>query len=81
MRRWLAVINHSRMSGKPPQAAEIDWHGDLQKYLAPESEVIQITIYRRTGPLKKVMLRLRRAYWPPILAVWFCYLKVRSGST
>jgi hypothetical protein len=34
------------MSGKPPQATEIDWHGDLQKYLAPESEVIQITIYR-----------------------------------
>ena len=32
------------MSGKPPQAAEIDWHGDLQKYLALESEVIQITI-------------------------------------
>jgi len=46
MKRWLAVINHSRMSGKPPQAAEIDWHGDLQKYLAPESEAIQITIYR-----------------------------------
>jgi hypothetical protein len=46
VRRWLAVINHSRMSGKPPQAAEIDWHGDLQKYLVPESEVIQITIYR-----------------------------------
>jgi hypothetical protein len=46
VKRWLAVINHSRMSGKPPQAAEIDWHGDLQKYLAPESEVIQITIYR-----------------------------------
>lgn len=46
MKRWLALINHSRMSGKPPQAAEIDWHGDLQKYLAPESEVIQITIYR-----------------------------------
>jgi hypothetical protein len=34
------------MSGKPPQAAEIDWHGDLQEHLAPESEVIQITIYR-----------------------------------
>ena len=46
MKRWLAVINQCRMSGKPPQAAEIDWDGDLQKHLAPESEVIQITIYR-----------------------------------
>jgi hypothetical protein len=46
VKRSLAVINHSRMSGKPPQAAEIDWHGDLQEHLAPESEVIQITIYR-----------------------------------
>jgi hypothetical protein len=39
------------MSGKPPRAAEIDWHGDLQTYLAPESEVIQITIYRSVAQL------------------------------
>ena len=46
MKRWSAVINHSRTSGRPPQTAEFDWYGDLQRYLAPESEVVQITIYR-----------------------------------
>jgi hypothetical protein len=40
---WSAVINHSRTSGRPPQTAEFDWCGDLQRYLAPESEVVQIT--------------------------------------
>jgi hypothetical protein len=42
------------MSAKPPQAIEIDGHGDLQRYLEPESEVIQITIYRKAepGPIK-----------------------------
>ena len=46
MKRWSAIINHSRTSGKPPQTAEFDWHADLQRYLAPESEAVQITIYR-----------------------------------
>ena len=49
MKRWSAVINHSRTSGKSPQAVQIDWHGDLQKYLAADSEVVQITIYRSTA--------------------------------
>ena len=47
MKRWSAVINHSRTSAKPPQAIEIDGYNDLQHYLEPESEVIQITIYRK----------------------------------
>jgi len=46
VKRWSAIINHSRTSGKPPQTAEFDWHGDLQRYLAPESEAVQITIYK-----------------------------------
>jgi hypothetical protein len=46
VKRWSAIINHSRMSGRPPQTAEFDYYGDLQRYLAPESEVVQITIYK-----------------------------------
>ena len=46
VKRWLAVINHSRASGKPPETVRFDWHGDLQRYFALESDVIQITIYR-----------------------------------
>jgi len=54
VKRWSAVINHSRTSGKPPHTAEFDWHGDLQRYLAADSEVVQITIYRSWSELPPI---------------------------
>jgi hypothetical protein len=46
MKRWSAVINHSRASGKPPRTAEFNWYGALRGYLALDSEVVAIAIYR-----------------------------------
>ena len=50
MKRWTAVINHSRASGKPPKTAEFDLYDALQAYLAPDSEVVAIAIYRGAHP-------------------------------
>jgi hypothetical protein len=49
VKRWTAVINHSRASGKPPQTAEFDWYGDLRPYVKPDSEVVAIAIYRNAA--------------------------------
>jgi hypothetical protein len=49
VKRWTAVINHSRASGKPPQTAEFDWYEALQTYLSPDSEVVSIAIYGAVG--------------------------------
>jgi hypothetical protein len=46
MRRWSAVINHSRASGKPPQTAEFNAPDVLQTYLKPGNDVVSITIFR-----------------------------------
>jgi hypothetical protein len=57
VKRWSAVINHSRASGKKPLTAEIDSYGALETYLSPESEVIQITIYKSTGHSREARTR------------------------
>jgi hypothetical protein len=46
MKRWSAVISHSRASGKPPQTAQFDSHDALRTYLESASEVVLITIFR-----------------------------------
>jgi hypothetical protein len=49
VKRWTAVINHSRASGKPPKTAEFDDDDALRAYLAADSEVVAIAIYRAVG--------------------------------
>jgi uncharacterized protein YjiS (DUF1127 family) len=46
VKRWSAVINHSRASGKPPLTAEFNAPDALQTYLEPGNDVVSITIYR-----------------------------------
>jgi hypothetical protein len=46
VKRWSAVINYSRASGKPPQTADFDGYDALRAYLAPDSEVVAIAVYR-----------------------------------
>ena len=52
VKRWSAVINHSRTSGKPPQTAEFDGYDGLKNYLESGSEVVTIAIYRNVACLR-----------------------------
>lgn len=52
VKRWSAVINHSRASGKPPQTAEFDGYDGLKNYLESGSEVVTIAIYRNVACLR-----------------------------
>ena len=59
VKRWSAVINHSRASGKPPLTAEFNAPDALQTYLEPGNDVVSITIYRcadcRAVPARHVL--------------------------